>query len=141
MANFLKPYAHPVCFRSPPRVLTANQRWLDENPIVLREDVLIIAGDAHYLERYKQLKLWSYLSRTFRETYVLLGNHEYYGGYKVATNLLETKAALRKNVWLVNNCMVEQPEVRIIFTTLWSRIERYVADILLGMNDFRRIRY
>lgn len=119
----------------------ANQRWLDENPMVPEGDILIIAGDTHYLEKYKHLKLWDRLSREFRETYVLPGNHEYYGGYNVSSGLSETQEALRKNVWLVNNCVVERPEVRLVFTTLWSHIENHVADVLLGMNDFRRIRY
>lgn len=119
----------------------ANQRWLDENPIVPEGDTLIIAGDTHYLEKFKHLKLWDKLSKDFRATYVLPGNHEYYGGYDVRSGLSETKEALRQNVWLVNNCTVEEPDVRLIFTTLWSRIERNVADVLLGMNDFQRIRF
>ena len=120
----------------------ANRQWLTNHPIRPEGDILVLAGDTHYLgQDFNRLPLWNHLSKNFRETYVLPGNHEYYGGYDVRTSLTETKEVLRKNVWLVNNCVVEQPEVRLIFTTLWSRIERYVADILLGMNDFKRIRH
>ena len=121
---------------------TANQQWLNENPILPKGDILIIVGDTSYLgSDFGKLKLWNYLSKSFRQTYVLPGNHEYYGGYDVSTNLESTKEAIRRNVWLVNNYVVSLPEVRLIFATLWSRIERNVADILLGVNDFRRIRY
>lgn len=121
---------------------TTNRRWLTENPILPEGDILIIAGDTYYLGKdFGHLPFWKEVSKNFRETYVLPGNHEYYGGYNVATSLLETKEVIRKNVWLVNNCVIEEPDVRLIFTTLWSRIEQYKADILLGMNDFRHIRY
>ena len=120
----------------------ANRRWLTDHPIQPVGEVLILAGDTYPLGKdFEKLPLWNYLAKHFRETYVLPGNHEYYGGYNVATNLLATKEAIRKNIWLVNNYVVDKPEVRLIFTTLWSRIERYVGDILLGMNDFKRIRY
>ena len=111
----------------------ANRQWLKENPILPEGDVLVLAGDTHYLGKdFNRLPLWDDLSKNFRETYVLPGNHEYYGGYNVATNLMETKEAIRKNVWLVNNCVVEQPEVRLIFTTLWSRIEKTRRRCLIG---------
>ena len=120
----------------------ANRQWLAENPIRPEGDMLVLAGDIYYLGKdFHRLPLWDNLSKKFREIYVLPGNHEYYGGYNVATNLMETKEAIRKNVWLVNNCVVEHPGVRLIFTTLWSRIEKHVGDVLLGMNDFYQIRY
>ncbi len=120
----------------------ANRQWLAEHPILPEGDILVLAGDTHYLGwDFNRLPLWDYLSKNFHETYVLPGNHEYYGGYDARTSLSETKETIRKNVWLVNNCVVEQPQVRLIFTTLWSRIEKNVADILLGMNDFYQIRY
>ena len=119
-----------------------NRRWLTDHPLRPEGDILIIAGDTHPLgKEFGRLRLWDYLAKTFRETYVLPGNHEYYGGYNVATSLTPTKEPIRQNVWLVNNCVIEKPAVRLVFTTLWSRIEKYVADILLGMSDFRKIRY
>ncbi len=119
-----------------------NRVWLAENPLLPEGDILTLAGDTHHLGKdFARLPLWDKLSKDFRETYVLPGNHEYYGGYNVATGLSETKEAIRNNVWLVNNCVVEKPEVRLVFTTLWSRIEKHVNEVLLGMNDFHRIRY
>ena len=120
----------------------ANQHWLDKNPIPPEGEVLIVAGDTHPLgNSFERLRVWDYFSQHFRETYVLPGNHEYYGGYDVAMSLSETKRPIKKNVWLVNNCVVEKPEVRLVFTTLWSRIEKNIAGVLLGMRDFKRIRY
>ena len=121
---------------------SANRHWLAANPIQPAGDVLMLAGDTHPLGKdFSKLPLWNYLAKHFRETYVLPGNHEYYGGYNVATNLLGTKEAIRKNVWLVNNYVVEKLDVRLVFTTLWSRVEKHVGDVLLGMSDFHRIRY
>ena len=120
----------------------ANRYWLAEYPLVPRGDILIIAGDTHCLGKgYERLPLWDYLSQNFRETYVLPGNHEYYGGYDTEHHLHEVRVPLRKNVWLVNNYVVDKPEARLIFTTLWSRIEQHIAPILLGMADFKRVRY
>jgi len=105
-------------------------------------DILVIAGDTHYLGRdYQKLPIWKELAKQFEEVYVLPGNHEYYGGYDLSNHSGEVKQPLRRNVWLVNNTVIDKPDVQLIFTTLWSKIEQHVAPVLLGMNDFKRIRY
>ncbi|MEK6477091.1 metallophosphoesterase [Catalinimonas sp. 4WD22] len=118
----------------------ANKKWLKENPIQAEGEILIIAGDLFYLdEDFKNLTFLDYLSQSFTETYILPGNHEYYGGYDVELHSGALKKPLRDNVWLVNNCVVEKPNIRLIFSTLWSRIEKNITAILFGMVDFRRI--
>lgn len=120
----------------------ANQKWLEENSLQCEGDIMIIAGDLFYLgEDFKSLVFLDYLSQNFKETYILPGNHEYYGGYDVDLHLEPLNEPLRENVWLVNNCVVKKPSIRLIFSTLWSRIEKNIVPILFGMVDFRRIRF
>jgi len=119
-----------------------NRYWLDKNPLEPVGDLLIVAGDTYYLgPDFKKLPLWKKLSHQFDEVYVLPGNHEYYGGYDLSNNEGEVKEELSRNAWLVNNVVIEKSDFRLIFTTLWSKIERQIAPILLGMNDFKRIHY
>jgi predicted MPP superfamily phosphohydrolase len=119
-----------------------NRKWLEENPIQCEADILVIAGDLFYLgDRYSSLKFLDDISRTFHETYILPGNHEYYGGFDVYQHVGPLFEPLRNNVWLVNNYVVEKRDVRLIFSTLWSRIEKNVVPILSSMVDFHRILY
>ncbi len=119
-----------------------NRYWLARNPLEPVGDLLVLAGDTYYFgQGFKQLPLWEKLSSQFDEVYVLPGNHEYYGGYNLANYEGTVKEELFPNVWLVNNVVIEKPDSRLVFTTLWSKIERQIASILLSMNDFKRIRY
>ncbi|MEM9833541.1 MAG: metallophosphoesterase [Bacteroidota bacterium] len=119
-----------------------NRLWLARNPLEPIGDLLVLAGDTYYFgQGFKQLPLWETISSQFDEVYVLPGNHEYYGGYDLVNYEGAVKEELFPNVWLVNNVVIEKPDSRLIFTTLWSKIERQIAPILLGLNDFKRIRY
>lgn len=117
-----------------------NRLWLERNPIEPVGDILIVAGDTYYLgKKFSELNYWKMLSEQFQEVYVLPGNHEYYGGYDIASHRNEVIEKLHSNVWLVNNTVIEKPDCRLIFTTLWSMIEQHVKQIVSGMNDFRHI--
>ena len=47
---------------------------------------------------------------------------------------------IRPNIFLVNNSVKTIGNVRLIFTTLWSKIQREIHAIVTGMNDFHLIR-
>ena len=45
-------------------------------------DVLVLAGDVSYLGDQEMMKLWffDWCAKNFRETFIVPGNHEFYGG-------------------------------------------------------------
>ena len=119
-----------------------NREWLKHNPLVPKSEILIIAGDTCYLERdYSKLDFINKVSKDFKHVYLIPGNHEYYGGYDIATALLSRQIDIKKNVHMVNNMSVEIDEVNLIFSTLWSKIENNANEIKRGMNDFRLIKF
>ncbi|WP_187271013.1 metallophosphoesterase [Neolewinella aurantiaca] len=119
-----------------------NRLWLRQNPITPIGDVLVVAGDTHHLgPAFKKLDFWDFCAANFERTYVIPGNHEYYGGYDLGNNALSFREELRGNVILLNNHTEEYNGIRLVFSTMWSRIDHRVMDVFRGLYDFRVIRY
>ncbi|MEW4924158.1 metallophosphoesterase [Algibacter sp. 2305UL17-15] len=119
-----------------------NREWLKHNPLVPKSETLIIAGDTYYLERdYSKLDFINKISKDFKHVYLIPGNHEYYGGYNAATALLSSQIEIKKNVHMLNNTSVQIGDTNFIFSTLWSKIEKHINEIKMGMNDFRLIKF
>ncbi len=81
------------------------------------------------------------ISDDFEQTYLIPGNHEYYGGFDVQSALVKTNEKLLDNVTMINNDVVNYEGVRFIFSTFWSNICLYVLEVTRGLMDFHRIRY
>ena len=119
-----------------------NREWLKHNPLVPKSEALIIAGDTYYLERdYSKLDFINKISKDFKQVYLIPGNHEYYGGYNAVTALSSRQIEIKKNVHILNNTSVEIGNTNFIFSTLWSKIEKNINGIKMGMNDFRLIKF
>lgn len=119
-----------------------NREWLKNNPLIPKGEILIIAGDTYCLEKdYSQLEFINKASEDFEQVFLIPGNHEYYGGFDISTALYPTRKKIKKNVFLLNNCSVEINNVNFIFSTMWSKIQRNILDIMRGMADFRKIRF
>jgi DNA repair exonuclease SbcCD nuclease subunit len=119
-----------------------NLRWLAQNPIIPKGDILIIAGDTFYLgQEFSKQPLFDQLSDNFEQVFLIPGNHEYYGGYDAAKSLKGIDEKIQSNVRLLQNMVVEMNGVQLIFTTLWSKINMNVLAILKWMPDFRKIKY
>lgn len=117
-----------------------NRDWLTANPIVPAGDILVVAGDTHHLgEGFAKLAFWDFCAANFQYTYIIPGNHEYYGGYDIGRHPLSFREKLRDNVTLLNNQVEEHEGTRLIFSTMWSHIDRDEWAIQRGMNDFRLI--
>jgi len=122
--------------------LKQNRDWLREHPLVPEGELLIIAGDTFHLDKnFESLDFIKKISDDFKMTFLIPGNHEYYGGYNIATAYGTTRIEIKKNVILVNNSTERIEDVNFIFSTLWSNIQRNILDILRGMTDFKRINY
>jgi len=119
-----------------------NKVFLNENPLQIVGDILLLAGDIvpfRLLEQHKDF--FSFLSDSFAATYWLPGNHEYYH-FNIATKCGVVNEKIRSNVFLVNNTSLILDDVNFIFSTLWSKISPVNEfQIERGMGDFHVIKY
>ena len=103
-------------------------------------DVLVLAGDVSYLGDRKMWKwpFWDWCAEHFRETFVVPGNHEFYGGFDIGKTLTDYIQDARSNVHYLNNKSVVLEDVELFFTTLWTKIDPLkLWSVQQGMNDFR----
>jgi len=119
-----------------------NRNFIKNNPLKALGDILILAGD---IMTFKGMELhndfFDYVSDHFRTTYWIPGNHEYYG-FDLAEKSGSFSENIRSNVYLLNNTVVEDEKVRLIFSTLWSKISPGNEwHIERGVNDFHLIKY
>jgi predicted phosphohydrolase len=119
-----------------------NRDFLKEHPITPVADTLVLAGDILPFDIWdRHQDLISFFADHFKTTYWLPGNHEYYK-YDAADKSGFINEKIRNNVLLVNNTSVIQDGVKMIFTTLWSRIgPQHRAQIEESMMDFQLIQY
>ncbi|MBL7887280.1 MAG: metallophosphoesterase [Flavobacterium sp.] len=118
-----------------------NKEYILDNPIEPTADILILAGDiVPFKIMNEQKDFFDYISKNFKTTFWIPGNHEYYYYNVDSSSFLDTK--IRENIFLVNNCVKEISGVNIIFSTLWSNIseeKRWV--IQQSLSDFKVIKY
>ncbi|MBQ9661054.1 MAG: metallophosphoesterase [Bacteroidales bacterium] len=62
-----------------------NGRYIEQGGIKSVADVLVLAGDVSYLGDRKMWKrpFWDWCAENFQETFVVLGNHEFYSGFDI----------------------------------------------------------
>ena len=117
-----------------------NKKYLKANPIMPEGEVLLLAGDIiPFAEMEKENDFFNFLSDRFEHTYWIPGNHEYY-----RSDIVERTGAfhekIRTNVSLLNNTAIEHNGVRLLFSTLWSKIDLALGLLIQkSMADFRRI--
>ena len=105
-------------------------------------DVLVLAGDiVPFAVMDKHTDFFNYVADHFETTYWLPGNHEYYH-FDIAEKCGVLVEQIRSNVFLVNNTSVVHDNVKLIFSTLWSKISPgYQWQIERSLNDFHLIKY
>jgi len=119
-----------------------NLAYFKHNPIKPLGDILILAGDIVPLAIMEHVEsFFSYISDHFKTTYWIPGNHEYYR-YDLALKGGSLYEAIRPNIYLVNNTAVETEQLKLIFSTLWSKINPlHAKQIEHAMTDFKLIRF
>jgi predicted phosphohydrolase len=120
----------------------SNKEFLKLHPLQPVGDVLVLAGDiVPFAVMDKHKYFFSYVSDNFEVTYWLPGNHEYYH-FDIAEKSGVLNEKIRSNVLLVNNVAVVQDQVKLLFSTLWSKISpRHQWQIERSMSDFHVIKY
>jgi predicted phosphohydrolase len=120
---------------------SANRKYLTETPIEPTGDILLLAGDITPLAGIEKASdFFNFLSDNFEHSYWLPGNHEYY-----RSDITERSGAfhekIRSNVSLVNNTVVNHGDIRLLFSTLWSKINPADGFVIQkSMADFRLIK-
>lgn len=118
-----------------------NMGFLRSNPLEPKGDILLLAGDiVPFAVMHKHADFFDYVADHFEATYWLSGNHEYYHS-DIADRSGQLNEKIRSNVFLVNNLAVIYPDLKLIFSTLWSKISiAHQTAIENGMSDFHVIR-
>jgi predicted phosphohydrolase len=119
-----------------------NRKFLARNPLQPVGDILVIAGDlVTFQEVDKASEFIDFASDHYSAVYWVPGNHEYYGA-DVSDKPNPLCEKIRDNFFLVNNHSVAQGGIKLVFTTLWSRISPHREwDIQRSVSDFSAIRY
>ncbi|MDP2388370.1 MAG: metallophosphoesterase [Bacteroidota bacterium] len=119
-----------------------NKEFLKANPLKAEGDILLLAGDiVPFAEMNKHDAFFNEISDKFETVYWIPGNHEYYY-FDAAMKSGSFNEKIRSNLFLVNNCALLQNNLRLIFSTLWSKISpAYEWQIERGMSDFQVIKY
>ena len=117
-----------------------NQIWLETNPLQPVAPYLILAGDIMQLDQeYEKESFWDYIAEHWKQTYVLPGNHEFYGHTVDLNHSLDLKIDIRPTIQLVNNQSIDIKGNTFLFTTLWSHITNHKTQ--KDFYDFRRCTY
>lgn len=138
--------------------LTDNSRYLQQHPLPVTGDVLLLAGDTIYLEQEHLMKhpFWQWASENYKQVIAVPGNHEYYAFYDLAIVLPSRRWELFPNVHICSNTVEHLSEdIDVICSTLWAHIdlqnayytEQYVSDFhrivygekLLTFADFNKV--
>ena len=120
-----------------------NSIYMEENPIKPLSDILLLGGDITlFHDDYFKDQFFDYISKNWKEVYMICGNHEFYNNNDLAIQLKPFEQKIRDNITLLNNEVVFIDNVKFIFSTLWSQIEPGKEMIIRNsMNDFRLIKY
>lgn len=124
-----------------------NFNYLQALNIDAAGDVLVLAGDVFVMSKesseFEQFCDWC--STNFKHTFIVPGNHEYYGGKDIESTITDWELPLRHNVKVMNNRSVVIGGVEFFFTTLWARVEpaneeivnKYMPECSLAMYKGR----
>ncbi|MHC1778341.1 MAG: metallophosphoesterase [Lentimicrobium sp.] len=118
-----------------------NKALLKAGPLLPVGDILLLAGDiVPFAVMNKHNDFFDYIADNFEFTYWIPGNHEYYHA-DITQRSGTFSENIRSNVVLLNNQTVIHKKVRLVFSTLWSRIRpAYQFQIETGMSDFHVIK-
>ncbi|MEO9806685.1 MAG: metallophosphoesterase [Reichenbachiella sp.] len=116
---------------------------INSKKLIPEGDILVLAGDICYLkEEHFKFGFFDYCSDHWRQTYIIPGNHEFYDhSYDIVNSINDFSIQVRENVQYLNNTCLEIDNVRILFSTLWTSINKRPLDIEHDLNDFHICTY
>jgi predicted phosphodiesterase len=105
-------------------------------------DVCIVPGDIGYPHDDYYIDFLDHMSKTFDQTFIVPGNHEYYQSKKINKNMEEIDEYMDDlfdeydNISLLNNKIEKYEGFNFIGTTMWSKI----TDPRWKINDVKYIK-
>ena len=122
--------------------MPANAEWLQQHPIKVVGDILILAGDTGYLDDGLPAWFLDWAAESYKQVLLIPGNHEYYHYGDVAKRGESWQWALRDNVAYYSNKVVAIDDTDIVLSTLWTHIpETEMFQVQRGLNDFHQVLY
>lgn len=121
-----------------------NENFIRQFPLEVAGDILVLAGDTCYLGKgvdHFRDSFFKWSSDNYKETYLLPGNHEYYGKFPLDKTLDNWQMDICPNIHYLNNKSVMIGDAEVFFSTLWTFLEPLeMYDVQHVMNDFRKIK-
>lgn len=121
-----------------------NTELLASHPLPVVGDILVLAGDTNVFKgkAWEKHPFFDWCSDNFQKTYLIPGNHEYYGRTELSERFDNYEYFLRPNVCYLNNRSVRVENVELFFTTLWTIIPpEEMAAVQMGLTDCYRIKF
>lgn len=118
-----------------------NREYLKKNPLKPCGDILVLAGDiVPFAQFEKHQDFFIGLTEKFKSIYWIPGNHEYYkSDIENKSDTMTEKIA--ENFFLVNNIAVVEDNIKLIFSTIWSKIGSLHQWVLQQtLTDFHLIK-
>lgn len=118
-----------------------NRNFLEQHPIVPVGEILLLAGDILPFSLHKKsFEFINFIADNFESVYWIPGNHEYYH-FDMATVAPPLLEKLRSNVFLINDKVIIYKDVKIICSTLWSKIRaEHEFAVEQNVSDFQFIK-
>lgn len=119
-----------------------NRERLRRTPLQGRGGVLLLAGDIlPFAVLHKHREILQAWGEQYDHVLWVPGNHEYYGD-DIAQRSGRLDEKLTGNVRLLNDAAWYAPGLRILCTTLWTRIGQLNEGLMRrAMNDYHQIRH
>lgn len=121
-----------------------NTELLASHPLPVVGDILVLAGDTHVFKgkAWERHPFFDWCSDNFSQTYLIPGNHEYYGGTELCERFDDYEYFVRPNVRYLNNRSIRINKAELFFTTLWTVVPpEEMASVQIGLTDCHRIKY
>lgn len=122
--------------------ILANRQFVAAGVIKPVCDYLLLAGDIANLNRLEDADwFWDWCSNNFLQTWIVPGNHEFYGEAGELIDAETLMLPIRGNVAYCNNARIDVEDATILFSTLWSSIEtpEQRAAVEKQVSDYRQI--
>lgn len=118
-----------------------NHTWLEQNPLIPKGDILLLAGDI-ILDKYKKRarNFYEKISADFPQIISTMGNHEFYRG-TLSYAYPSYSGKISSNHLRLNNGSIILGKTKIIASILWTDIlPQEEATIEKDMNDYQFIK-
>lgn len=116
------------------------EHFIQQIPVGDKDEVCILAGDVGNPYSHSYDVFMNFISQSFKKTFVITGNHEYYNNWGIHETNAYLDEYFRKfhNVTFLNNSCEHYENHWFIGTTLWCKITdpEFEIDDVIRIPDF-----